>query len=54
MAIMVRVLAPNGTMATITPRSFTAGDYFRRFRELLFSSVVPAQSRRGFPEDRSG
>lgn len=41
MAIMAAVLRPGGTMVTITPRSFTAGDYFRRFREVLFSAVVP-------------
>lgn len=41
MAIMASLLAQNGTMVTITPRSFTAGDYFRRFREVLFTNVVP-------------
>jgi adenine-specific DNA-methyltransferase len=41
MAIMSSLLAEDGTMVTITPRSFTAGDYFRRFREVLFSNVVP-------------
>lgn len=28
-------------MVTITPRSFAAGDYFRRFRQALFSTVIP-------------
>lgn len=41
MAIMASLLRDEGTMVTITPRSFTAGDYFRRFREVLFSNVVP-------------
>lgn len=41
MAIMASLLAENGTMVTITPRSFTAGDYFKRFREVLFSTVIP-------------
>jgi len=41
MAVMASLLAQNGTMVTITPRSFTAGDYFRRFREVLFENVVP-------------
>lgn len=41
MAIMASLLDENGTMVTITPRSFTAGDYFKRFREVLFASVIP-------------
>lgn len=41
MAIMASLLMVDGVMVTITPRSFTTGDYFRRFREVLFSSVVP-------------
>lgn len=41
MAIMASLLSDHGTMVTITPRSFTAGDYFRRFREVLFSNVIP-------------
>src|SRR5207302_3600546 len=41
MAIMAASLRNEGTMVTITPRSFTAGDYFRRFREVLFANVVP-------------
>jgi adenine-specific DNA-methyltransferase len=41
MAIMASLLREGGEMVTITPRSFTTGDYFRRFREVLFSQVVP-------------
>jgi len=41
MALMAALLGEEGTMVTITPRSFTAGNYFRRFREVLFSTVVP-------------
>lgn len=41
MAIMAGLLKDNGTMVTITPRSFAAGDYFRRFRQALFSIVTP-------------
>lgn len=41
MAIMASLLRQDGTMVTITPRSFTAGDYFRRFREVLFTNVTP-------------
>lgn len=41
MAIMASLLREDGVMVTITPRSFTTGDYFRRFREVLFSQVTP-------------
>lgn len=41
MAIMASLLREDGVMVTITPRSFTTGDYFRRFRQVLFGSVVP-------------
>jgi adenine-specific DNA-methyltransferase len=41
MAICARLLARRGVMVSITPRSFTTGDYFRRFREYLFSQVTP-------------
>ena len=41
MAIMASLLRENGVMVTITPRSFTTGEYFRRFREVLFSHVLP-------------
>jgi adenine-specific DNA-methyltransferase len=41
MAIMASLLREGGELVTITPRSFTTGDYFRRFREVFFSQVVP-------------
>ncbi len=41
MAIMASLLRENGVMVTITPRSFTTGEYFRRFREVLFATVLP-------------
>jgi adenine-specific DNA-methyltransferase len=41
MAIMASLLREDGVMVTITPRSFTTGEYFRRFREVLFSVVLP-------------
>jgi adenine-specific DNA-methyltransferase len=41
MAIMASLVRDNGVLVTITPRSFTTGDYFRRFREVLFSTMVP-------------
>lgn len=45
MAIMASLLREDGIMVTITPRSFTTGEYFRRFREVLFdraSGVNPS------------
>jgi adenine-specific DNA-methyltransferase len=41
MAVAAGLLADRGVMVTITPRSFTTGDYFRRFRQHLFSTVRP-------------
>jgi adenine-specific DNA-methyltransferase len=41
MAITASLLHEKGVMVSITPRSFTTGDYFRRFREHLFSQVTP-------------
>src|SRR5450830_114437 len=41
MGITASLLADRGIMVSITPRSFTTGDYFRRFREHLFSRVAP-------------
>jgi adenine-specific DNA-methyltransferase len=41
MAIMAGLLRKDGVMVTITPRSFTTGEYFRRFREVLFANVLP-------------
>lgn len=36
MAMSVKLLKPNGEMIFITPRSFTSGLYFRKFREYFF------------------
>jgi adenine-specific DNA-methyltransferase len=41
LAITASLLSECGVMVSITPRSFTTGDYFRRFREHLFSKVTP-------------
>jgi adenine-specific DNA-methyltransferase len=41
MGITASLLTDRGVMVSITPRSFTTGDYFRRFREHLFSRVAP-------------
>lgn len=41
LAITASLLAEKGVMVSITPRSFTTGDYFRSFREHLFSQVTP-------------
>jgi len=41
MALSASLLSDHGVMVTITPRSFAAGDYFRRCRQYLFSRVVP-------------
>jgi adenine-specific DNA-methyltransferase len=41
MAIMASLLRKEGVMVTITPRSFATGEYFRRFREVLFANVLP-------------
>lgn len=41
MAITASLLSKGGTMVTITPRSFTTGPYFQRFRQYLFTAVVP-------------
>lgn len=41
MAIMASLLREGGVMVTITPRSFATGEYFRRFREVLFATVLP-------------
>ena len=42
MAIAARLLAKNGELIFITPRSYTAGSYFRLFREHFFSHVEPS------------
>ncbi len=39
MAVSALALAPGGEFVFITPRSFTSGPYFRRFREMFFSTV---------------
>jgi adenine-specific DNA-methyltransferase len=41
MGITASLLAPGGVMVSITPRSFSGGDYFRRFRQHLFGLLVP-------------
>ena len=41
MAISAAMLAPNGELVFITPRSFTSGPYFQRFREQFFSRIRP-------------
>ena len=44
MAIAAHLLAKNGELIFITPRSYTAGPYFRLFREHFFSYVEPILS----------
>lgn len=39
MAMAAKLLKPNGEMIFITPRSFTSGLYFRRFREYFLNTV---------------
>lgn len=39
MAMSVKLLKPNGEMIFITPRSFTSGLYFRKFREYFLNTV---------------
>ncbi len=41
LAITASLLAEDGVMVSITPRSFTAGDYFLSFRRHFFSQVTP-------------
>ncbi|PKO23325.1 MAG: methyltransferase [Chloroflexi bacterium HGW-Chloroflexi-1] len=41
MAIAARLLKPGGSLVFITPRSYAAGPYFRRFREYFFSLMLP-------------
>jgi adenine-specific DNA-methyltransferase len=41
MAISVHMLIENGELIFITPRSYTAGPYFRPFREHFFTRVEP-------------
>ncbi len=39
MAMSAKLLKENGEMIFITPRSFTSGAYFRKFREWFFNNV---------------
>lgn len=39
MAISAALLIPGGEIVFITPRSYTSGPYFRRFRERFFSRI---------------
>lgn len=39
MAICAKKMKPDGQMIFITPRSFTSGRYFQRFREFLFDNA---------------
>lgn len=41
MAIAASLLNDNGELVFITPRSYTAGPYFKAFREYFFSMVQP-------------
>ena len=41
MAVSAELLSESGNLVYIVPRSFAAGPYFRRFREVFFKSVVP-------------
>jgi len=43
MAVSAYLLKPQGQLIYITPRSFTAGPYFRLFREKFFEVVSPVQ-----------
>ena len=41
MAASVELLSESGRVVYIVPRSFASGPYFRRFREVFFTSVIP-------------
>ena len=41
MAVSAELLSESGNLVYIVPRSFAAGPYFRRFREVFFESVAP-------------
>lgn len=41
MAVAAKLLRPDGQLVFITPRSYTAGPYFRRFRERFFADMRP-------------
>ncbi len=41
MAVSASLLKPRGELVCITPRSYAAGPYFRRFRERFFATMRP-------------
>lgn len=41
MAVTADLLVERGELVFITPRSFTSGPYFRRFREIFFRDIRP-------------
>lgn len=41
MAVAAVLVKPGGVLAVISPRSYTAGPYFRRFREQFFAKMRP-------------
>lgn len=41
MAFAAALLRPDGLLIVITPRSYAAGPYFRRFREYFFANMRP-------------
>ena len=43
MAVSAALLRQHGEFVCIAPRSFTSGEYFRRFREVFFDMILPAQ-----------
>jgi adenine-specific DNA-methyltransferase len=46
---MTRRLREGGALVAITPRSFASGEYFRRFREVLFEAALPKSSTSSRP-----
>jgi adenine-specific DNA-methyltransferase len=44
MAVAAAMLRQGGDLVFITPRSFSSGPYFKRFRERFFAMVRPAQT----------
>ena len=43
MAVSAALLRENGLFVCIAPRSFTSGEYFRRFRGVFFDMIEPLQ-----------
>lgn len=41
LAVAASLLVDRGVLVSITPRSFSTGDYFRRFRQTFFATVTP-------------